>query len=88
MQFQHYDLGYQNGGVTVEVTLRGTEANVLLMDNDNFHYYKNSRNYKYYGGHAKSSPVHLRIPYASNWNIAIDLGGYGGRIESSIRLHP
>ncbi len=44
-----------------EVTLDRT-ANVLLMDPANYDDYKHGRNYRYYGGYATRSPVHLVVP--------------------------
>lgn len=86
MRFTHYDLGYLNGGETVIVTLKGTEANVRLLDNTNFQYYRNGKNHNYYGGHYRQSPVHLTVPSAGYWNVTIDLGGYGGNVQSSVRV--
>lgn len=88
MQFVHHDLGYLNGGEIVEITLSGTEANVQLMDSSNFSSYKSGRQYRYVGGHTKSSPVRLQIPRSGHWHVAVDLGGYSGRISSSARLLP
>ena len=36
MKFTHYNLGHQSRGTTVEVTLRGSAANVRLLDSLNF----------------------------------------------------
>ena len=50
MKFTHYNLGYQQRGTAVEVTLQGSAANVQLLDSLNFQNYKSGRQYKYSGG--------------------------------------
>lgn len=59
MQFIQSDLGYRQKGEIVEVTLRGSAANVRLLDSANFSSYKNGRRHTYHGGLAKRSPVRL-----------------------------
>jgi len=88
VQFTHYDLGSLRGGETVVVTLAGTEANVRLMDDSNFRSYRAGRKHHYYGGHAKRSPVRLGVPRSGHWHVAVDLGGYGGNVRSSIKVLP
>lgn len=86
MKFQKYDLGQLDRGETVEVTLNGNAANVKLMDTSNFRSYKNGGKYLYYGGYIKHSPYRISVPNYGNWNIVIDLGGYSGKISSSVRV--
>lgn len=86
MNFTHYDLEFQEQGNIVEVSLRGTECNVMLLDDINFNNYKNRRNCTYYGGHVIETPINLSIPYTGRWNVVIDLGGYPGQVESSVRV--
>lgn len=88
MQFQQYNLGHLKGGEIVEVTLQGSAANVRLMDSSNFQNYRNGRRHTYYGGHVTRSPYRVNVPRAGNWHVAIDLGGYAGRIKSSVRVLP
>lgn len=88
MKFQHYDLGHLSGGEIVQVTLSGTAANVRLMDSSNFSSYRAGRRHRYYGGNAKRSPVSIPVPHAGNWHVAIDLGGHGGTIRSSVNVLP
>ena len=87
MQFIQHDLGQRSGGEIVEVTL-SSAANVRLMNSSNFRSYRNGRRHRYYGGHAKRSPVRLKIPNSGHWYVAVDLGGYGGRVGSSVRVLP
>jgi hypothetical protein len=88
MQFVHHDLGSRSGGEIVEITLKGSAANVQLMDSSNFSAYKNRRNYRYQGGHYTRSPIHLQIPRSGHWHVAVDLGGHRGRVSSSARVLP
>lgn len=84
MQFQHYDLGQKSGGEVYQITLRGSAANVRLMDSSDFQSYKRGGSHNYVGGHYKQSPVKLRVPGPGHWYIVIDLGGYAGTINSSV----
>ena len=87
MQFIKHDLGQRTSGEIVEVTLSST-ANVRLMDSSNFQNYRNGRRHRYYGGHVKHSPFRLKIPNSGHWYVAVDLGGYSGRVGSSVRVLP
>lgn len=88
MQFIKHDLGHRESGEIVEVILKGNAANVRLMDSPNFLSYRSGRRHRYFGGHAKKSPVRLQIPNAGHWYITVDMGGYAGRVESSVRMLP
>ena len=72
----------------MEVILSGNAANVRLMDSSNFQSYKNGRKHRYYGGFVKKSPVRLKIPRAGHWHVAVDTGGYSGKVSASIRVLP
>ena len=88
MQFQQYDLGQLNGGEIVEVTLSGNSANVKLMDSSNFQNYKSGRRHTFYGGHVTRSPYRVSVPSSGRWYVTIDLGGYSGRVSSSVNVLP
>ncbi len=88
MQFVHHNLGHLSGGEIVEITLRGNAANVQLMDSSNFSAYKSRRRCRYTGGHYTYSPVRLKIPRSGHWHVAVDLGGYSGKVGSSARVLP
>lgn len=73
MQFLHHDLGHQQRGGVVEVTLRGNAANVLLLDSTNFSRYRRGQRYSYHGGQVRSSPYRLAIPrsgHCTSWSIS------------------
>lgn len=84
MNFLQYEfnLGSQDA---VKIVLNG-QANVRLMDYTNFQAYRNGRQHRYYGGRATVSPYIVSPPYAGQWYLAIDLGGYGGRINASVSV--
>ena len=88
MQYQVYDLGQLGGGEVVEVTLKGNSANVKLMNSSNFSNYKSGRQHNYYGGHVTRSPYKVSVPNSGRWYVTIDLGGYSGRVSSSVRVLP
>lgn len=88
MQFSKHDLGHRAGGEIVEVILKGNAANVRLMDSSNFQSYRSGRRHRYIGGHAKRSPVRLQIPRSGHWYVAVDMGGYKGKVSSSVRMLP
>jgi hypothetical protein len=86
MPFTHYDLGQQSAGATVRVTLRGAEANVMLLDSANLATYRRGGRFSYSGGHYRRSPVVLQVPGVGHWHVVVDLGGYAGRVESSVEV--
>jgi hypothetical protein len=88
MQYQVYDLGQLSGGEIVEVTLKGNAANVKLMNSSNFSSYKSGRRHNYYGGHVTHSPYKVTVPSSGHWYVTIDLGGYSGKVSSSVRVLP
>lgn len=88
MQFQQYDLGQLKGGEIVEITLKGNAANVKLMNSSNFQSYKSGRRHTYYGGYVTRSPHKIPVPSSGRWYVTIDLGGYSGKVSSSVRVLP
>lgn len=87
MDFVHYDLGYLEEGTTVVVFL-DTAANVCVLDLTNFRYYRMGTSFTYLGGYITRSPYYAVIPQTGFWNVTIDLGGYEGRIGSSVKVIP
>jgi len=88
MGYLHTDLGSLRGGEIVEITLRGSAVNVRLMDSSNFSSYKSGRQHRYIGGQAKRSPVRLQVPRSGHWHVAIDAGGFRGRVRAGVRVFP
>jgi len=87
MEHLRYDLGNLTKGATVVVTLQN-QANVQLMTNSDYANYKAGRRFRYYGGRVDRSPFRVTVPSNGHWVVAIDLGGYAGRISASIAVEP
>ena len=87
LDFVHYDLGLLEEGTTVVVSLDAA-ANVCVLDHANFLYYQMDTSFKYLGGYITRSPYYAVIPQGGFWHVAIDLGGYEGRIGSSVKIIP
>ncbi len=87
-QHQYYDLGHHQRGETVEVILSGDAANVLLLDSGNYQAYKSGRQYRYFGGRATRSPIHIPIPHAGRWYVVVDFGGFPGRVTTKVNVLP
>lgn len=88
MEFIHSDLGNLDKGRIVEIVLKGSAANVQLLDSTNFSNYKNGRRYQYVGGLATKSPVRLAVPRSGHWHVAIDMRGLRGTVNASTRVLP
>ena len=84
MNYLHSELDLRKGDVVV-VKL-DSQANVLLMDQPNFDAYLNSTSYRYFGGHAETSPVRLVAPRSGRWHVVVDLGGYAGTVKASVQV--
>lgn len=88
--FTRYDLGQQKRGTAVVVTLRGSAANVRLLDSSNFSAYRNGRKHTFYGGLVQKSPYRVVVPRDGHWYLVVDLQGLraGARVNSSVALEP
>lgn len=88
MRFTHYDLGQCRRGEIIEITLRGSAANVRLMDSTNLSAYKAGRQHRYHGGLVKRSPYRVQIPRSGRWHVTVDMAGLHGTVRSSMRRLP
>jgi hypothetical protein len=86
MNFTLYDLGHLSAGDLVRVNLRGTEANVRLLDSSNLRSFQRNASHQYVGGHYTRSPVQLKVPSSGTWHVVVDLGGFTGSVESSVEV--
>jgi hypothetical protein len=82
MNFLHAESPLQAGELAV-IELDG-QANVMLLDEQNFSAYQAGRSFRYRGGLAKRSPVRLAAPHAGTWHVVVDLGGYSGSVRAGI----
>ncbi len=62
------------------------QANVKMVDGNNFWCYKNGEEHQYYGDLAGVSPINLRPPYRGRWHATVDLGRYTGTINAFVGL--
>lgn len=83
MNFLKYDLRLNKNDV-VEVTL-DRQANVRLLDKSNYNSYQRGLRHRYYGGLADRSPFRLTAPQPGDWYLVVDLGGYPGSVNASVR---
>jgi hypothetical protein len=82
------DLGQLSRGTVVELHLKGSEANVWLMDSSTYSQYKRDKSVRAIGGHTRRSPVRLATNRSGHWYAVADLGGYPGRIGLNARVLP
>jgi Domain of unknown function (DUF1883)/TIR domain len=88
-RFIQYDLGQQQRGAIVEVTLRGSGANVLLLDSSNLSTFKAGRGgYRYTGGLVTRSPYRMAIPHSGHWYVVVTMTGLRGTTNASVRIVP
>jgi hypothetical protein len=84
MNYLHYEFDLGPNDV-VHVTL-DKQANVKLLDENNYQSYRSGRQHRYYGGLAKKSPINLKAPNQGHWHVVIDLGGYPGTVRASAQV--
>lgn len=80
MKYLYYDLGEQEQDSHVVTHLRGSAANVILLDPLNFDRYRFGEPFQYTGGLYTRTPARLRIPRNGHWYLVIDCGGYMHRV--------
>ncbi len=84
MKFLHYEVNL-NTAKAVRVTL-DRQANVRILDSNNFQKYRNGQSHNYYGGLATRSPMILRAPHSGHWHVIIDLGEDAGSVSASVAV--
>lgn len=87
-KYSYFDLGDRHAGERVLVSLRGSPANVLLLDHDNFVRYRGGRRFSHLGGLSRRSPVELEVPHDGHWYVAMDLGGRRGSCRGAVKVLP
>lgn len=81
MKYLYYDLGDQPQDSCVMAHLRGSAANVILLDTENFNRYRFGRPFQYVGGLYGRTPARLYIPHDGHWYLVVDCGGYKHRVS-------
>ena len=82
MEYLVFDLKQLSQGNIVEVSLTGTECDVMLVNYTNLLNYKNGRDVRYYGGHYKQSPVKIPIPHHDHWYVIVA----NGNVKASVSV--
>jgi hypothetical protein len=82
MEHLHREFQLKEGD-TIEVTLSGNAANVLVLDDSNYQNYLHGKRYDYYGGYARTTPYRIQPPHPGRWHLVIDLGGGAGSVQAS-----
>lgn len=82
MEHLWFDLGHCEAGTLIETTLRGSSANVCLLDVDEYQAYLDKEEYEYHGGFYDCTPVVLEVPYDDHWYVVVD--GYDRRIKVTV----
>jgi len=65
------------------------QANVVLLDPNDFYNFKSGRDFRYYGGRYDRSPVDIAVPSTGRWYVVI-YGWGAGTIRYSVDIitHP
>jgi hypothetical protein len=88
MNYSYYDLGQRKRGETVEVTISAA-ANVFLVDSSNYSAFQAGRQFRYFGGLFKQSPIPLTVPSDGHWWVVIHLWGLTTpSVRHGIRMLP
>ena len=70
---------------SIEVLLDG-QANVMLLDDQNFGRYRKGESFRYHGGLAEYSPTKLNPPRRGRWHVVVDLGGHAGSVRAGVSV--
>jgi hypothetical protein len=85
MNFLDLDLGWNESGSIVLVTLEGVESDVMLVSSSDVSRFKSGQRISYWGGHYKRSPARLRVPSSGHWHVLV-VPGPGGRVRAAARV--
>jgi hypothetical protein len=75
MLHKHYKVTLQKGEI-LQITL-DKQADVLLMDEDNYNKFAVGKKYRSYGGRATRSPVQMAPPEPGRWRLVVIPAGSG-----------
>lgn len=83
MKYIHSKVSVDDGD-SILVSLKGTEAVVRVMTDDDFRRYRAGTSFTFLGGRYTKSPVVIDPPSAGRWNVVIDFGGHAGKVGASV----
>ncbi len=84
MGYLKFPLGNRQGGTLVRVDLQGVESDVFLVDASNLRSFERGQDFRFKGGHFKTSPVQLPIPSAGDWTAVVV--PKGGEVRVQVRV--
>jgi len=87
VKFLHSEVVIEEGEA-IRVSLKGSEARVMVMDERNFFRYRNGSRFEFAGGSYGATPAMIRPPRGGSWNVVIDLGNYAGNVEPTKAVAP
>ncbi|SRR6266851_5805393 len=82
MNFLHSEVTLDGPNDAIIIELKGTEANVLVLDGSNFSAYRRGQRFRYLGG----TTGRLRWSHSGQWHVVIDLGGQRGHVQTSVTV--
>ena len=85
MKYLHYEWSDIGPEDIIEVTL-DKQAHIRLIEDHEFSKYHRGNSYDFRGGQALVSPVHISPPHRGHWHLVIDLEGYMGSVNVSVRV--
>ena len=88
MKYLYWDLGERQRDCEVVVHLRGSVANVILLDPVNFDRYRYGLPFHCTGGLYTSTPVRLQIPEGGHWCLVIGCCGAHHAEVKKIQILP
>ena len=83
MNYLTFPIGHCGRGTSLEVSLRGSESDVFLVDAVNLGEFQRGGSVRYWGGHYCSSPVRLTVPHSADWTVVVVPSGY---VEAAVRV--
>jgi hypothetical protein len=60
------------------------KCNIRLIDDGNFHKFRNGKEHEFCGGFYHILPANIVVPKSGYWNIAIDAGELAGNLTYEI----
>ncbi|WP_380169628.1 DUF1883 domain-containing protein [Jannaschia sp. R86511] len=91
INFQVFDLRQVTAKSTVVVTLKGSAANVRLLDSSGLSAFRAGRSHKVNGGGlVKRSPHRMVVPRTGHWYVTVDLMGMkpSARVNAAVTVEP
>ena len=85
MKYFHSEVIIDEGDA-IRVSLQGTEARVMIMDDSNFRRYRNGSRFEFAGGRYRRSPAIIRPPRGGHWNVIVHHESYTESVEAVVSV--